>query len=171
LTFGLLELHVAPRLQLFIVGGCVAVVALIASRAMLETHASADSDARHFAWPKGVLLLIGLLVFAGMTRRGFCTTGACFISRRTSACHKRGPRSVTRRSQPRWRSPASAGTSFAPVPGTLRSPLQRGRRALAMAIVLLSANEWIAFVGLAAAGAGLAPVAPICSMRRRVCRA
>ena len=33
--------------------------------------------------------------------------------------------------------------------------------ALAMAVVLLSANQALAFLGLAAAGAGLAPVAPI----------
>jgi hypothetical protein len=30
-----------------------------------------------------------------------------------------------------------------------------------MAVVLLSAEGWIAFIGLAAVGAGLAPVAPI----------
>ena len=30
-----------------------------------------------------------------------------------------------------------------------------------MSIVLLSANAWVAFVGFALAGAGLAPVAPI----------
>jgi fucose permease len=33
--------------------------------------------------------------------------------------------------------------------------------AVAMALVLLSGNGWIVFIGLAAVGAGLAPVAPI----------
>ena len=33
--------------------------------------------------------------------------------------------------------------------------------AVAMAVVLLSANSWVAFIGFALAGAGLAPVAPI----------
>jgi hypothetical protein len=70
LTFGLLHLSVAPRMQLYAVGGFVVVATLIASRAMLETHASIDSDARHFAKPKGILLLIGALVFAGMTAEG-----------------------------------------------------------------------------------------------------
>ena len=33
--------------------------------------------------------------------------------------------------------------------------------AVAMALMLISANAWVAFVGLAVVGAGLAPVAPI----------
>ncbi|HMF27415.1 MAG TPA: hypothetical protein VKE42_01500, partial [Candidatus Cybelea sp.] len=70
LTSALLDLHVAPRLQLFAVGGCLIIVTLVASRAMLETHAGTERDATHFAKPKGVLLLIGVLVFAGMTAEG-----------------------------------------------------------------------------------------------------
>src|SRR4030095_16630448 len=54
LKFGPLHMRVEPRTQLCIVGGCLAIVALAASRAMLETHASTDSDATHFATPKGV---------------------------------------------------------------------------------------------------------------------
>src|SRR5260221_141130 len=44
----------------------------IATRGMLETHAGSDEPGTkaHFAWPKGLLLIIGLLIFAGMTAEG-----------------------------------------------------------------------------------------------------
>ena len=162
LTFGLLELHVAPQLQLFIVGGCVAVIALVASRAMLETHASADSDTRHFAWPKGVLLLIGLLVFAGMTAEGVLYDwSVLYLAKDIGMPQARAALGYAT---------FTASMALARFGGDIlraRFPERAVLRcsaavaAGAMAIVLLSANEWIAFVGLAAAGAGLAPVAPI----------
>ena len=46
LTFGLLEMHVGPRAQLFTVGGCLAVVALVASRAMLRKRTRVPTATR-----------------------------------------------------------------------------------------------------------------------------
>jgi predicted MFS family arabinose efflux permease len=137
-------------------------IALVASRAMLETHASADSDARHFAWPKGVLLLIGLLVFAGMTAEGVLYDwSVLYLAKDIGMPQARAALGYAT---------FTASMALARFGGDI---LRAGSRnapfsvaapavaAVAMAIVLLSANEWIAFVGLAAAGAGLAPVAPI----------
>ena len=71
----LLGAGVAPRLQLFGVCAVLALTALVTSRGMLETHAAAASGnghdkKAHFAWPRGLLLIIGLLIFAGMTAEG-----------------------------------------------------------------------------------------------------
>jgi predicted MFS family arabinose efflux permease len=162
LTYGLLELDVAPASRLVAVGAGVALASAIVSRAMLETHAAADADARHFAWPKGVLLLIGLLVFAGMIAEGVLYDWSVLYLRDDvgmSAAHASlgyatftGAMALARfggdalRARFRERAVLRASALVA---------------ALAMAMLLLSAQPWTAFVGLAAVGAGLAPVAPI----------
>jgi fucose permease len=162
LTFVLLEMRVGTRPQLFIVGGCLAAVAIVASRAMLETHASADGDAKHFAWPKGVLLLIGLLVFAGMTAEGVLYDwSVLYLANDLGMPQARAALGYAT---------FTASMAFARFGGDeLRARFSERAvlrcsaavAAIAMAVVLLSAKEWVAFVGLAAAGAGLAPVAPI----------
>ena len=164
LTFGLLDLHVAPRLQLFVAGGSLAILAFATSRAMLETHLkeAQERGMAHFAWPKGALLLIGMLVFAGMTAEGvlydwsvlylkqelgmpqaraalgYATFTASMAAARFGGDHLRA----------RFSERAVLGGSAAIA-------------AVAMALVLISANAWVAFLGLALVGAGLAPVAPI----------
>src|SRR5207249_11639661 len=68
----MLDAGVAPRLQLFAVCTGTALVTAVAARGMLESHAGSDEEGTkaHFAWPKGLLLGIGVLVFAGMTAEG-----------------------------------------------------------------------------------------------------
>jgi fucose permease len=161
-TFGLLQTQVVARLQLVVVGSCLAIVALAASRAMLETHPSTDGDATHFAWPNGVLLLIGALVFSGMTAEGVLYDWSVLYLQHDVGMPQ-----------------AHAALGYATFTGSMalarfcgdelraRFPERAVLRwsasvaAVAMAIVLLSARGWIGFVGLAAVGAGLAPVAPI----------
>jgi hypothetical protein len=74
LASALLDAGVAPRVQLVAICASLAVVAGVASRGMLETHGSgADGGGAapaHFAWPRGLLLVLGLLIFAGMTAEG-----------------------------------------------------------------------------------------------------
>ena len=162
LTFGMLEMQVALGAQLFIVGGGLAVIAVVASRAMLETHASTDSDTRHFAWPKGVLLLIGLLVFAGMTAEGILYDwSVLYLAKDVGMPQSRAALGYAT---------FTASMALARFGGDelrARFPERTVLRcsavvaAVAMAVVLLSAKGWVAFVGLAAAGAGLAPIAPI----------
>ena len=162
LTFGLLHLSVSPRTQLYAVGGCLVAATVLASRAMLETHAIIDSDARHFAKPKGVLLLIGGLVFAGMTAEGVLYDwSVLYLEQDVAMPHAR------------------AALGYATFTGSMALARFAGDAlrarfseravlrcsavvaAVAMALVLLSGNGWIVFIGLAAVGAGLAPVAPI----------
>ena len=162
LTFGLLEMHVGPRPQLFAVGGCVAVVALVASRAMLETHASTDGDARHFAWPKGVLLLIGMLIFAGMTAEGVLYDwSVLYLAKDVGMpqAHAALGYATFTASMALARFGGDELRARFPERAVLR--WSAAVAAIAIAVVLFSGKEWIAFLGLAAAGAGLAPIAPI----------
>ncbi|MEP7085668.1 MAG: MFS transporter [Betaproteobacteria bacterium] len=170
----LLELGVAPRLQLFGVCGGIAIVAALASRGMLETHAgsdpgdessapgTADTPMAHFAWPRGLLLVIGLLIFAGMTAEGVMYDWSVLylqqevgVSQSTAALGYAifcGAMALSR-----------FGGDFLRARYSERMLLSLGATvaAMAMTVVLLSANAWAAVIGFALAGAGLAPVAPI----------
>jgi fucose permease len=160
----MLDAGIAPRLQLFGICGVIAIVAVLASRGMLETHADSDGGGEnaHFAWPRGLLLVIGLLVFAGLTAEGVmydwsvlylkqevgmpqarAALGYATFSAAMAAARFGGDFLRTRYSE---RALLGAGASVA---------------AIAMAIVLASANAWVALIGFALVGAGLAPVAPI----------
>jgi MFS family permease len=162
LTFWLLEMRVSPATQLLVVGTCLAVVALVASRGMLETHASTGGEVTHFAWPKGILLLIGVLVFAGMTAEGvlydWCVL---YLAKDVGMPHARAALGYAT---------FTASMALARLGGDAlraryaeRTVLRRSAAtaAIGMAIVLLSDKAWIAFLGFAAVGVGLAPVAPI----------
>jgi len=161
-TFGLLQTQVPPPIQLPAVGCCLAIVALVASRAMLETHPSPNRDATHFAWPKGVLLLIGVLVFSGMTAEG--------VLYDWSVLYLQNDVGMPQARAALGYATFTASMALARFGGDklrARFPERAVLRwstivaAVAMAIVLLSSTGWIAFLGLAAVGAGLAPVAPI----------
>ena len=164
LTFALLDMQVKPRLQLVAVGASLAVLALVVSRAMLDTHASAaqGEDMAHFAWPRGVLLLIGVLIFAGMTAEGVLYDWSVLYLKEEIG-------------MPQARAALGYATFTASmalarfVGDALRTRFSdhtllccsAAVAAVAMALVLISANAWVAFVGLALVGAGLAPIAPI----------
>jgi predicted MFS family arabinose efflux permease len=155
---------VPPRLQLFGVCTGIAIVVVIASRGMLETHARSDekSGKAHFVWPKGPLLIIGLLIFAGMTAEGVMYDWSVLYLKQDVGMPQ---------------APAALGyATFSAAVALSRfgGDLLRSRyaeqallrfgaslAAVAMAAVLLTANAWVAFVGFALVGAGLAPVSPI----------
>ena len=160
----LLEIGVAPRLQLFGVGGGIAIASFIASRGMLDTHAgSAEAEGMaHFAWPRGLLLVIGMLIFAGMTAEGVMYDwSVLYLQQDVGMPQARAALGYAA---------FSAAMALSRFGGDhLRSRyseqalLRFGATvaAVAMAVVLVSANAWVAFAGFALAGAGLAPVAPI----------
>jgi predicted MFS family arabinose efflux permease len=164
LTGGLLRAGVDARLQLAAIGIGTALVAAVAARGMLQMHpAPADDEPQqHFAWPRGILLVIGLMIFAGMSAEGvmydWCVlylkqelqlgqdvaamgyaafTGAMALARF-------GGDALRARCSERTLLRASAGLS-----------------ALAMAVVLLSGHPAVSIAGYALVGAGLAPVVPI----------
>jgi fucose permease len=155
---------VAPRLQLFGVCSGIAITAFIASRGMLETHAASSdgTEMAHFAWPKGLLLIIGLLIFVGMTAEGAMYDWSVLYLKQDV----RMPQAEAALGYAAF-SAAMAVSRFGG--DVLR--LRYSERALlrfgasvatvAMTVVLISANSWVALIGFALVGAGLAPVAPI----------
>jgi len=161
----LFRLGVAPAIQLVGVCAGIAMVGLAASRGMLEAHAGsgqAGERQAHFAWPRGPLLVIGILIFAGMTAEGVMYDW-----------------SVLYLAQEVGMSRAGAALGYATFSGAMAVSRFGGDAlrahysehgllrfggtlaAAAMAIALVSANAWVALIGFALAGAGLAPVAPI----------
>lgn len=163
-TSALLDLHVAPSRQLVGMGLALALVACLASRAMLETHAAASQadGIAHFAWPKGVLLLIGILVFAGMTAEGVLYDWAVLYLKQEIGM----PQALAALGYATF----TASMALARFGGdALRARFSERAvlgwsaavAAVAMAVVLACANAWVAFAGFVVVGAGLAPVAPI----------
>jgi len=161
----MLRAGIAPALQLAIVCSAVAVFAVIAARGMLDTHVAPSEGAAekaHFAWPRGLLLVIGLLIFAGMTAEGVMYDWSVLYLKQDIGMPQ-----------------AQAALGYATFAAAMalsrfagdalraryseRALLGAGAAlsATAMAVVLLSANAWIALIGFALVGAGLAPVAPI----------
>jgi fucose permease len=160
----LFDIGVAPQWQLFGVCGSIAIVAFIASRGMLETHAGSgeEGERAHFAWPKGLLLIIGILILAGMTAEG--------VMYDWSVLYLKQDVGMPQAQAALGYATFSAAMALSRFGGDLlrsryseQALLRFGGTvaAVAMAIVLISANPLVAFVGFALVGAGLAPVAPI----------
>lgn len=161
---GLLAVGVAPRLQLVGVSGAIAIIAQSASRSMLTTHGRSgdDGEAAHFAWPKGLLLLIGALIFAGMTAEGVMYDWSVLYLKQDVGM----PQALAALGYATF----CAAMALSRFGGDVlrsrhseRALLRVGATvaAISMTAVLVSSSAWIAFVGFALAGAGLAPVAPI----------
>lgn len=166
----LLSESVPAKWQMFGVSALVALGVVIAARGMLATHLShqdASQDASqdegaHFAWPRGLLLVLGLLIFAGMTAEGVMVDWCVLYLKQDVGLPQ-----------------AQAAVGYAVFSAAMacsrfagdglrnrfseRALLRTGATlaAVAMAVVLLSANATVAFIGFALVGIGLAPVAPI----------
>ncbi|TCO82360.1 fucose permease [Plasticicumulans lactativorans] len=162
LVAALLRAGVAPLAQLAGIGLFVAALAVAASRGMLDAHPHDDEPKAHFAWPRGLLLLIGLLIFAGMTAEGVMYDWCVLYLKQevgmpqaqaalgyatfsaAMALARFGADALRARYPERWLLSGGALLS-----------------ALAMAVVLLSGHPGVSLVGYALVGAGLAPVVPI----------
>ena len=164
LTAALLRAGVAPLWQLVGIALLLAVAASFAARNMLDAHPSAaEGEATlHFAWPRGLLLIIGLLVFAGMTAEGVMYDWCVLYLKQELGMPQ-----------------AQAGLGYAAFAGAMalarfggdalrerfseRALLRAGGAlaALSMAVVLLAGVPWVALLGFTFVGAGLAPVVPI----------
>lgn len=160
LLFGL---GVAPSLQLWAVAAGTAVVAVVASRGMLATHGSAGGEPRaHFVWPRGTLLVIGLLIFAGMTAEGVMYDWCVLYMKQELGVPQARAAigyAVFAAAMAAARFGGDALRSRLPERTVLRG--SAALAAVAMAVVLLAQHEGVALVGFALVGAGLAPVAPI----------
>jgi predicted MFS family arabinose efflux permease len=150
----------AEGLALFCAG--VALLAVGTGRRMLDCHPSSGGDEAHFVWPRGPLLLIGLLILAAMTAEGVMYDWSVLYMKQelgqpqafaalaymsfsaAMAAARFGGDALRERMPPRTLLAGGAAMS-----------------AVAMAVVLLAADPWIALVGFAVVGAGLAAAAPI----------
>lgn len=163
----LLRAGVPPSQQLAGIAAVLALAALWGSRGMLAVHPVAagpagQGAAAHFAWPRGLLLVLGLLVLAGMIAEGvmydWCVL---YLQQELGLPADRAA----------WGFAAFSGAmALARFGGdALRERFAErrllatgaGMAALAMATVLLAATPEVAFVGFVLVGAGLAPVAPV----------
>jgi predicted MFS family arabinose efflux permease len=163
-TGALIRMDIAAPWQLAGIGAGFALWVTLAARAMLAVHPEANSSEprAHFAWPRGVLLVIGLLAFAGMTAEGAMYDWCVLYLK-----------------QEVHMTQDHAALGYAAFSGAMalmrftgdalrmryaeRSILRVGglTTAIAMAVVLLSGRPWIAIAGYALVGAGLAQVVPI----------
>jgi fucose permease len=160
----LLRLQVTASVQLAAVGVVVAASVLVGSRWMLpiETDTPKVDEGAHFTWPHGALLVIGLLIFTGMSAEG-AMYDWCVLYLKQEV---RMPQDQA----------ALGYAAFAGAMAVMRFTADGFRHrfsdrlllrvsgvltAVSMAVVLLCALPWVSLVGFALAGAGLAMVVPI----------
>lgn len=158
----LLGAGVEPWQQLAMISASMAVVVAVASFGMLETHSSGDEPKQHFAWPRGLLLILGLLALAGMVAEGaMYDWGVLYLKQEIGM-----PQAEAAMGYAVF-SAAMALARFST--DALRRRFSERRllfaggcvAAMSMSMVLLSRNAPLAFVGFALVGAGLALVVPI----------
>ena len=160
----LFDIGVAPRFQLFAVCGGIAIVGLIASLGMLETHAASGDagEQAHFAWPRGLLLIIGILILAGMTAEGVMYDwSVLYLSQEVGMPQAQAALGYATFSAAMALSRFGGDILRSRYSEQVLLRLGATVAAIAMAVVLISASPWVAFIGFALAGTGLAPVAPI----------
>ena len=162
LAAALLRHDLAPALQLAGIAAAVLLLSLAASRAMLDTHPAPQQGDAHFAWPRGMLLLIGLLIFAGMVAEGVMYDWSVLYLKQelgvpqtqaglgfavfslAMALSRFGGDALRARCAERWL--LGGGASLA---------------AVAMLVLLLARQPVVALVGYFFVGVGLALVVPI----------
>ncbi|HSI59425.1 MAG TPA: MFS transporter [Ideonella sp.] len=158
----LLHAGMPPALQLASLAAAVGALAWLSARRMLDAHPASEGDEAHFAWPRGPLLLIGLLILAGMTAEGVMYDWSVLYMKQELL----QPQAFAALGYMSF-SAAMAATRFAGDRLRERLPQRTllgggaGLAAVAMAVVLLSAHPWVAIAGFAVVGAGLATVVPI----------
>ena len=158
----LLQTGMPPAQQLGLISGVLAVIIAIASRGMLITHSTSDEPLQNFAWPRGLLLVIGLLILAGMIAEGVMYDwGVLYLKQEIGMPQAQAALGYAA---------FSAAMALSRFSGDyLRERFSErallfvggATAAVAMAVVLLSANAWVALGGFVIVGAGLAPVAPV----------
>ena len=113
-------------------------------------------------WPRGVLLVIGLLILAGMLAEGVMLDwGVLFLAQELHEPQARAALGLAAFSGAMALARFGADAlraRFAPRTLLVAGALLAGG---AMAVVLKAQTAWVAFVGFALVGAGLAPVVPI----------
>jgi len=158
----MIRIAIPPESQLIGVGIGVGTAIFAASRGMLTAHPRADAGDAHFAWPTGALLVIGGLICAGMLAEGVMYNwSVLYVQQELRTPQDRAAMAYVAFAG------ATALTRFFGDAIRVRFPerliLLVGPMlaAVAMAVVLVIAKPWVAFVGFALVGAGLATIVPI----------
>jgi fucose permease len=152
---------VAPATQLGAIAVPLAIALTVSSRGMLPVHPSDEREV-HFAWPRGLLLMIGLLILAAMMAEGVMYNwSVLYVQQELGAAPERaalaygtfsGATAVMRFAGDAVRSRWSERQVL--VAGALLA-------SLSMVVVLLAATIAVALVGFAFVGMGIATVVPI----------
>lgn len=158
----LMRAGVEPWQQLVTICASMAVVVVVASFGMLETHSSDDEPKQNFAWPRGLLLVLGFLILAGMIAEGVMYDWSVLYLKQEIGM----PQAQAAMGYAAF-SAAMALARFST--DALRRRFSEQRllfvggcvAAVSMAVVLLSRSAPVAFIGFALVGAGLALVAPV----------
>ncbi len=162
ITAAMLHAGMQPEVQLPLLCAAVAGLAAVAGRGMLPTHPPAAESQANFVWPRGKLLLVGLLILAGMTAEGVMYDWSVLYLKQELD----QPQALAALGYTTF-SAAMAATRFGGDWLRERVPSRRllgtgaTIAAVAMALVLLIGNVWVALAGFAFVGMGLATVVPI----------
>lgn len=164
LTAGLIRWGLPAGTQLLCLGLGTAAWVLWSARGMLPTHPQSEEpeEQASFAWPKGTLLVLGLLIFSGMSAEGaMYDWSVLYLQQEVGMAQERAA----------WGYAAfSAAMALARLGGDyLRARVAEGRllragagtAAVAMAAVLLVRDPWFSLLGFALVGGGLALVVPM----------
>jgi fucose permease len=165
LVAALLRAGMAPAAQLLLITGVLALVIALGSRGMLEMEpqvSEADGGAAHFAWPRGLLLVIGLLILAGMIAEGVMYDW-CVLYLKQELGMPQAQAALGYAAFSAAMAASRFGGDWLRERFSEKSLLLTGAllAAVSMAVVLIAAQPVVAIVGFVLVGAGLAPVAPI----------
>jgi predicted MFS family arabinose efflux permease len=164
LTGALLRAAVDPKLQLAAIGMGTAALVAAAARWMLSSHPEpTDGEPQqHFAWPRGRLLLIGLMMFAGMSAEGVMVDW-CVLYLKQELQMRQDVAAMGYAAFAGAMAAARFAGDALRARFSERKLLQAsaGLAAVAMAGVLCSGHPVVSILGYALVGAGLAPVVPI----------
>ncbi len=161
----MLRLQVQPALQLIGTALVLALALVLANRWMLDARPAPPApgeEQRHFVWPRGVLLLIGLLIFAGMTAEGvmydWCVL---FLKQELGMPQDQAAAGYAVFAGARAAARFGGDSLRARFSEKLLLRSSSALTAVSMSVVLLSGSPTVALVGYALIGAGLAPIVPI----------
>ena len=158
----MLRAAVPAWVQLSSVGAVIAVSIFVSSRGMLASHAPAGKSQANFAWPRGMLLLIGMLICFGMLAEGVMFNwSVLYVNQELKSPQEYAALAYVAFAGATAAMRFAGDAARARVSERTMLMLGPALSALAMLLVLLLAKPWVALVGFGLVGVGLATVVPI----------
>ena len=158
----MLRAAVPAWVQLSSVGAVIAVSIFVSSRGMLASHAPAGKSQANFAWPRGMLLLIGMLICFGMLAEGVMFNwSVLYVNQELKSPQEYAALAYVAFAGATAAMRFAGDAARARVSERTMLMLGPALSALAMLLVLLVAKPWVALVGFGLVGVGLATVVPI----------